>query len=78
MVHFNIIHGGKYNFHPNYFHQKLYSAIFKWQISGGGDNLAAVADIVEEVAVVVWRLRSGGGSCGAVTATSSKSVRQQQ
>ena len=46
--------------------------IFKWQISRGGDNLAAVAGIAAEVLVVVWRLlcvRRNGKDSGAETAT---------
>ena len=43
----------------NYFHQKLYGAIFKRRISKGGDNSAAAAGITATVAVVVWWLWRG-------------------
>ena len=39
----------------NDFHQKLYGAICKQQISGGGDYLSAAADITAEVSVVTWK-----------------------
>ena len=48
----------------NYFHQNLYGTTFKRQISRGDDNLAAAAGITVALAVVIWRLRCGGGGWG--------------
>ena len=55
----------------NYFRQKLNGAIFKRQISGGGDNFAAASGIAAAVAVVVWQLCCGkrnSEDSGAATA----------
>ena len=67
MSRFTIIYGEKKDFHQNNFHQKLYGAIIKRWIYGGGDNLSASAGIAAAVAVVVSQLRRGG--CGATGAT---------
>ena len=55
----------------NYFRQKLNGAIFKRQISGGGDNFAAASGIAAAVAVVVWQLcysKRNSEDSGAATA----------